>query len=93
VLLSEGVFVGSTDLRQMSECPVPHGEQYHSYILRRWRPAFLHPKGEILISHRADEQNALKIVSPPPIKVQTKPVHLRKPTNPWPMRKTNLTQS
>jgi hypothetical protein len=55
------------------------GEQYHSYILRRWRPAFLDPKGEIQICHRADEQNALKIVSPPPIKVLTKPVHLRKP--------------
>jgi hypothetical protein len=45
------------------------------------------------ICHRADEQNALKIVSPPPIKVQTKPVHLRKPVNPWPIRKTHLTQS
>jgi hypothetical protein len=32
--------------------------------------------------------NALKIVSPPPIKVQTKPVHLRKP---MPMRKTHHT--
>jgi hypothetical protein len=29
----------------------------------------------------------------PPIKVQTTPVHLRKPGNPWPMRKTHLTQS
>jgi hypothetical protein len=55
--------------------------------------AFLHPKGEIHICHRADEKNALKIISLPPIKVQTKPVHLRKPTNPWPMRKTHLTQS
>jgi hypothetical protein len=84
--------VGSGDLRQMSEHPIPHGGQY-SYIMRRGRPAFLHPKGEIQICHRADEQNALKIVSPPPIKVQTKPVHLRKPANPWPMRKTHLTQS
>jgi hypothetical protein len=55
-------FVESRDLRQMSENPIPHGEQYHSYILRRWRPAFLHPKGEIQICHRADNQNALKIV-------------------------------
>jgi hypothetical protein len=39
--------VGSGDLRQMSEYPVPHGEHYHSCILRRWRPAFLHPKAEI----------------------------------------------
>jgi hypothetical protein len=54
--------VGSRDLRQMSEYPIPHGGQYHSYILRRCRPAFLHPKGEIQICHRADEQNALKIV-------------------------------
>jgi hypothetical protein len=77
----------------MSEYPIPHGEQYHSCILRRWRPAFLHPKGEIQIRHRADVQNALKIVSPPPIKVQTQPVHLKKPVNPWPMRKTHLTQS
>jgi hypothetical protein len=77
----------------MSEYPIPHGEQYHFCILRRWRPAFLHPKGEIHICHRADEQNALKIVSPPPIKVQTKLVHLRKTTNPQPMRKTHLTQS
>jgi hypothetical protein len=46
----------------MSEYPIPHGGQYHFYILRRWRPAFLHPKGEIQICHRADEQNALKIV-------------------------------
>jgi hypothetical protein len=35
--------------------------------------------------------NALKIVSPSPIKVQAKPVHLRKPTNPWSMRKTHHT--
>jgi hypothetical protein len=55
-------FVGSGNLRYTSEYPIPHGEQYHSYILRRWRPAFLHPKGEIQIYHRADEQNALKIV-------------------------------
>jgi hypothetical protein len=62
--------------------------------LRRWRPAFLRPKGEIHICHRADEQNALKIdCSLPPIKVLTKPVHLRKPSNPQPMRKTHLTQS
>jgi hypothetical protein len=41
---------------------------YYSCILRRWRPAFLHPEGEIQglnDSHRADEQNALKIVSFP----------------------------
>jgi hypothetical protein len=31
----------------MSEYPIPHGEQYHSCILRRWRPAFLHPEEEI----------------------------------------------
>jgi hypothetical protein len=77
----------------MSEYPILHGGQYHSYILRRWRPAFLHPKGDIQICHRNDEQNAPKIVSLPPIKVQTKPVHLRKPVNLWPMRKTHLTQS
>jgi hypothetical protein len=77
----------------MSECPIPHGEQYHSCILRRWRPAFLYTKEEIQIYHRADEQKAVKIVSSPPIKVQTKPVHLRKPANPWSMRKTHLTQS
>jgi hypothetical protein len=52
----------------MSEYPIPHGEHYDSCILRRWRPAILHPKGEIQICHRADEQNALKIVSPPPIR-------------------------
>jgi hypothetical protein len=85
--------VGSRDLRQMSEYPIPHGGQYHSYILRRWSPAFLHSKAEVQICHRADKQNALKIISPPPIKVQTKPVHMRKHTNPWPMRKTHLTQS
>jgi hypothetical protein len=39
--------VVSRDPRQMSEYLIPHGEQYHSYILRRWRPAFLHPKEEI----------------------------------------------
>jgi hypothetical protein len=77
----------------MSEYPIPHGGPYRSCILRRWRPASLHPKGEIQICHRADEKNALKIVSPPSIKVQIKPVHLRKPVNPWPMRKTHLTQS
>jgi hypothetical protein len=92
VLVSEGGFVGSGDLRQMSEYPVPHGEHYHSYILRRWRPAFCILR-EIQIYNRADEQNALKIVSPSPTKVQTKQFHLRKPTNPWPMRKTHLTQS
>jgi hypothetical protein len=105
----------------MSEYPILHGEHYDSCILRRWRPAFLHPKGEIQICHRADEQNALKTVlrgwgqggemtqalyahmnsktikkkdySLPLIKVLTKPVYLRKPANPWPMRKTHLTQS
>jgi hypothetical protein len=35
--------------------------------------------------------HALKTVSLPPIKVQTKPVHLRKPVNPWPMRKPHHT--
>jgi hypothetical protein len=93
VLLSERGFVGSGDLRQMSEYLIPHGGQYHSCILRRWRPAFLHPKGEIQSCHRTDEQNALKIVFSPPIKVQIKPVHLRKPANPWPKRKTHQTQS
>jgi hypothetical protein len=76
----------------MSEYPIPHGEQYHSNILRRWRPAFLHPKGEIQICHRADEK-MLSRFSLPPRKVLTKPVHLRKPVNPWPMRKTHLIQS
>jgi hypothetical protein len=38
--------VGSGDLRQMSEHPIPHGQQYHSCFLRKWKPAFLHPKGE-----------------------------------------------
>jgi hypothetical protein len=47
VLVSEGGFVGSGDIRQMSEYLIPHGEQLHSYILKRWGPAFLHPKGEI----------------------------------------------
>jgi hypothetical protein len=65
VLVSEGGFVRPGDLRQMSEYPIPHGEHYDSYILRRWRPAFLHPQGEIQICHRADEQNALKIVPLP----------------------------
>jgi hypothetical protein len=46
----------------MSEYPIPRGEQYHSCFLRRWRPAFLHPKRKIQICHRADEQNGLKIV-------------------------------
>jgi hypothetical protein len=49
----------------MSEYPIPHGGQHHFFILRRWKPAFLHLKGEIQICHRADEQNALKIVSFP----------------------------
>jgi hypothetical protein len=93
VIVSEEGFVGYGDLRQMSEYPIPHGGQYHSCILRRWKPAFLLTKGQIQICHRADQQNALKIVSPSPIKVQTKPIHLRKPMNPWPMRKTHLTQS
>jgi hypothetical protein len=46
----------------MTEYPIPHEGQYHFYILRRWRPAFLHAKGDIQICHRADEQTALKIV-------------------------------
>jgi hypothetical protein len=54
--------VGSGVLRQMSECPIPHEGHCHACILRRWRPAFLHPKGQIQTCHRADEQNALKIV-------------------------------
>jgi hypothetical protein len=43
---SDNQNVGSGELREMSEYPVPHGEHYHSCILRRWRPAFLHPKGD-----------------------------------------------
>jgi hypothetical protein len=40
--------VGSGDLRQMSEYPIPHREHYDSCILRRrCKPAFLHPKEEI----------------------------------------------
>jgi hypothetical protein len=62
-------FVGSGDLRQMSEHPIPHGEHCDSCILRRTcKPAFLHP--EVQICHRADEQNALKI-SPPPTRGKT----------------------
>jgi hypothetical protein len=48
----------------MNEYPIPHGGQYHFYILRRWRPALLHPKGGIQICHRADEQNARLFPSP-----------------------------
>jgi hypothetical protein len=46
IILFYHASVGSRDLRQMSEYPITHGGQYHFYILRRWRPAFLHPKGE-----------------------------------------------
>jgi hypothetical protein len=35
--------------------------------------------------------NAFKLVSSPQIKVKTKPVHLRKPMNPWTMRKMHHT--
>jgi hypothetical protein len=38
----------------MNEYPIPLIEQYHFYILRRWRPAFLYPKGKIQTYHRAD---------------------------------------
>jgi hypothetical protein len=39
------MLVGSGDLRQMSEYPIPHGEHYDSCILRRsCKPAFLHPE-------------------------------------------------
>jgi hypothetical protein len=37
-------------------------------------------------------KSALKTVSLPLIKVQTKPVHLRKPSNPWLMRKKTHTE-
>jgi hypothetical protein len=48
VLVSEWGFVGSGDLRQMSEYPIPHGEQYHSCILRgSCKSTFLHPKEKI----------------------------------------------
>jgi hypothetical protein len=71
----------------MSEYPIPHGGQ-----LLFLHPEEMQPEGEIQICHRADEQNALKIVSLPPIKVQTKPAHLRKPGEKnQPMRKTHLT--
>jgi hypothetical protein len=72
IILAQSVFypaVGSGDLRQMSEHPIPHGEHCDSCILRRTcKPAFLHP--EVQICHRADEQNALKI-SPPPTRGKT----------------------
>jgi hypothetical protein len=41
-------YVGSGDLRQMSEYPSPHGEHYDSCVLRRsCKSAFLHPEEEI----------------------------------------------
>jgi hypothetical protein len=52
---SHNITVGSGDLRQMREYLIPHGEHYHSYILRRWRPAFLHPKEEIQSDRSATE--------------------------------------
>jgi hypothetical protein len=36
--------IGSGDLRQMSEYPIPHGKHYHSCILKS---AFLHPEREL----------------------------------------------
>jgi hypothetical protein len=41
-------YVGSGDLRQMSEYPSPHGEHYDSCVLRRsCKSAFLHREEEI----------------------------------------------
>jgi hypothetical protein len=40
--------VGSRDLRQMSEYPIPNGKHYDSCVLRRsCKSAFLHPEEEI----------------------------------------------
>jgi hypothetical protein len=47
MLVSEGGFIGSDDLRQINGYPIPPGEPYHSYILRSYRPAFLHPEREL----------------------------------------------
>jgi hypothetical protein len=88
VLVSEGEFVGSGDLRQMSEYPISHGEQYHSCILKTWRPAFLHLKERYRSATGLMSEMLSRLLPLPPIKVLTKPVHLRKPANPWPMRKT-----
>jgi hypothetical protein len=74
------------------EYPIPHGGLYHPYILRRWRPALLHPKGETQICHRAEEQNALDCF-PFPNKGANQTSSPEKAANPWPMRKTYLTQS
>jgi hypothetical protein len=42
VLVSEGRFVGSDDLRQINKYLIPPEDPYHSYILRHYKPAFLH---------------------------------------------------
>jgi hypothetical protein len=86
----------------MSEYPIPHGEHYHSCILRRWRPAFLHAEGELQICHRANEQNALKIVSPPPLrgkqtsspeKTHESMANEKGPLNPYPLPKPRVKTS
>jgi hypothetical protein len=49
--------IGSGDLRQMSEYPIPHGKHYHSCILKS---AFLHPERELLICISAFEIQGLR---------------------------------
>jgi hypothetical protein len=47
VLVSEGGFIGSDDLRQINGYSIPPEKPYHSYILRSYRPTFLHPEREL----------------------------------------------
>jgi hypothetical protein len=47
VLVSEGGFIGSDDLRQINGYPILPKEPYHSCILRSYRPAFLHPESKL----------------------------------------------
>jgi hypothetical protein len=68
----------------MSEYPIPLGAHYHSCILRgSYKSAFLHPKEE---TQGLMSKMLIKIVSPPPIRGK-RTSYLRKPTNPWPMKK------
>jgi hypothetical protein len=95
VVIISGSFVGSGDLMQMNEYPIPHGEHCDSCILR---VVNLHS-----CIHRADEQNALQIVSLcPPIRAKqtSSPTKARERTaneesspNPYPNPELNVHKS
>jgi hypothetical protein len=88
VLVSEGGLVGSGELRQVSEYPIPHGEQCHSCILRSCNFCTLKRRFRSVTGLLS---KMLSRLFPLPPQGANRRGHLRNPTNPQPMKRTHLT--